>query len=47
MKNIYGLTMEDLEQYFISKDGKKFKATQVFEWLYKKRVISVKKQLLI
>ncbi len=38
MKNIYGLTMEDLEQYFISKDGKKFKATQVFEWLYKKRI---------
>ncbi len=40
MKNIYGYTLESLEQYFESIGEKKFKATQVFEWLYKKRVKS-------
>lgn len=38
MKNIYGVTLEQLEQYFLNKNEKKFKAVQVFEWLYKKRV---------
>ncbi len=38
MKNIYGETLKELEQYFIDKNEGKFKATQVFEWLYKKRV---------
>ena len=38
MKNIYDYTLEDLENFFYSIDEKKFKATQVFEWLYKKRV---------
>ena len=38
MKNIYGITFEELEKYFIEKDGKKFKATQVFDWVYKKRI---------
>ena len=38
--NIYSMTFEDLENYFISQNEKKFKATQVFEWLYKKRVTS-------
>ncbi len=36
--NIYGTTKEDLEQYFVEKQDKKFRATQVFEALYKKRV---------
>ena len=40
MKNIYGVTITELEQYFIDKGQGKFKATQVFEWLYKKRVSS-------
>lgn len=40
MKNIYGYTLESLEEYFESIDEKKFKATQVFEWLYKKKVKS-------
>lgn len=40
MQNIYGKTFEDLEKYFESINEKKFKATQVFEWLYKKRVTS-------
>ena len=37
MKNIYGITFEELENYFIEKNDKKFKATQVFDWVYKKR----------
>ena len=40
MKNIYGVTIKELEEYFKSKNAGKFKATQVFEWLYKKRVKS-------
>lgn len=40
MKNIYGETHQQLEQYFLDLDEKKFKATQVFEWLYEKRVSS-------
>lgn len=40
MRNIYGVTIKELEQYFISKNEGKFKATQVFEWLYKKRIKS-------
>ena len=38
MKNIYDYTLEELEEYFIGINEKKFKAIQVFEWLYKKRV---------
>ena len=37
MKNIYGKTLEDLEEYFLSIGEKKFKAIQVYEWIYKKR----------
>ena len=40
MKNIYGETHQQLEQYFLDLSEKKFKATQVFEWLYEKRVSS-------
>ena len=34
MKNLFGVTREYLEEYFLSSGEKKFKATQVFEWLY-------------
>lgn len=34
MKNLFGVTKEYLEKYFLSSGEKKFKATQVFEWLY-------------
>ena len=34
MNNIFGFTKEMLEDYFIKMGEKKFKATQVFEWLY-------------
>ena len=38
--NIYGITFEELEKYFIDRNDKKFKATQVFDWIYKKRINS-------
>lgn len=38
MKNIYDITLEQFENYFELKGYKKFKASQLFEWLYKKRV---------
>ena len=34
MMNIFGFTREMLEEYFLNIGEKKFKATQVFEWLY-------------
>ena len=40
MKSIYDVTRKQLEDYFLSIGEKKFKATQVFDWLYKKRVNS-------
>lgn len=40
MENIYGYTMDMLEEYFTSIGEKKFKASQVYDWLYKKRVNS-------
>ena len=38
MMSIYDYNLEDLEDYFVSNNEKKFKASQVFDWLYKKRV---------
>ncbi len=40
MKSIYDFTREKLEEFFIGQNEKKFKATQVYEWLYKKRISS-------
>ena len=40
MKNIYGVTFSQLEDYFTNINDKKFRATQVYDWLYKKRVKS-------
>lgn len=38
MTNIYSMTHKSLEEYFINNGEKKFKATQIFEWLYIHRV---------
>lgn len=35
---IYGLTQDDLEAWFIEHGQKKFRAGQVWDWLYRKRV---------
>lgn len=42
MQNIYNLTLKDLENYFVEQGDKKFRGTQVFEWLYRKKVESFK-----
>ena len=42
MENIYSYKRVDLEKYFVCNGEKKFKALQVFEWLYDKRVRSFK-----
>lgn len=39
--NIYGQSLLDLEKYFIDNNMKKFKAKQVYEWLYQKRVKNI------
>lgn len=50
--NIYGLTIEEMEDYFVSLGSKKFHADQLFSWLYEKRVndyseiTNIKKELL-
>ena len=36
--NIYGIKRDDLEKYFLEHNEKKFKALQVYEWLYGKKV---------
>ena len=36
--NLYGMTRPLLEDYFVSIGEKKFKATQVFEWIYQKKI---------
>ena len=41
MNSIYSLTIADLEKYFLDIGEKKFKATQMFEWLYQKRIKSI------
>ena len=38
MKNIHGITYEELENYFINNNDKKFRATQLYEFLYKKKI---------
>ena len=38
MRNIYGITKNELEDYFINNNDKKFRATQVFEAIYKQKV---------
>ena len=38
MRSIFSITRKKLEEYFLSINEKKFKATQVFEWIYRKDV---------
>lgn len=40
MRNIYDVTLKELEDYFISINEKPFRASQVYEGLYKKRYTS-------
>ena len=38
MHNIYGLSREELENFFLEIGSKKFHALQLFDWLYVKRI---------
>ena len=38
MNNIYNYKLCDLENYFVDICEKKFKARQIYDWLYVKRV---------
>ena len=40
MNSIYNYTLDELGNYFISIGDKKFRAIQIFEWLYRNRVNS-------
>ena len=40
MRSIYGISLKELETFFVGNGYKKFKAKQVYDWLYKKRVKS-------
>ena len=40
MENIYNMTFESLEEYFLSLNEKKFKANQLYTWLYGKKISS-------
>lgn len=40
MRNIYDLTLKELEEYFVSMGEKTFRSIQVYEGLYKKRFTS-------
>lgn len=42
MNNIFGYTKEMLEEYFININQKKFKAIQIYDWLYKKNIYDFK-----
>lgn len=39
--NIYNLTRDEMEEYFLAHGSKKFHADQLFSWLYEKRISSV------
>ena len=43
MRNIYDYTLCELEDYFVSIGDKKFRASQIYDFLYKKRVSDVLK----
>ena len=38
MKNIYGVTRSELEEYLITNGYKKFNASQIYEWIYQKKI---------
>ncbi|MGN1379525.1 MAG: 23S rRNA (adenine(2503)-C(2))-methyltransferase RlmN [Bacilli bacterium] len=41
MKNIFGITKEDLELILVNDSKKKFMATQIFEWIYNKKEYNI------
>ena len=41
MTNIFNIPRKDLEQYFIKNNDKAFRAIQIYEFLYKKRIYNI------
>lgn len=41
--NIYNFTLDELEQWCLDHQAKKFNATQIFDWIYRKHVLSFEK----
>lgn len=41
MRHLYGMTLQELEQWFADMGEPSFRARQVYQWLYQKRVTSV------
>ena len=40
MRSIYGVTYQQLEEFLIANGEKKYRASQIFTWLYEKNVQS-------
>ena len=40
MESIYNKSFSELENYFESIGEKKYKASQIYEWIYEKRISS-------
>ena len=40
MNNIYNVTYKELVNFFLENKEKKYRASQTFDWLYKKRIKS-------
>ncbi|BCJ85126.1 23S rRNA (adenine(2503)-C(2))-methyltransferase RlmN [Effusibacillus dendaii] len=38
---LYGMTLDEMEQFVVELSQPKFRAKQIFDWLYKKRVASI------
>ena len=43
MNNIFNITFDELKDYFIKFENKSFRATQIYEFLYKKRIYDINK----
>ena len=43
--NLFGKSLSELETFVLELGEKKFRATQLFEWLYKERVSSFQEML--
>lgn len=41
MNNIFNMTYDELEKYFINNNDKKYRASQIFDFLYRKRIFNL------
>ena len=39
--NLYNLSLKEMEEYFLANGDKKFHASQLFTWLYQKKIHSL------